>query len=168
MSKKNKLLILGTLLMFLASYQFALKRTFLTYGEYRDNQDTVEAVSNVPRLLTVLTQKEQVLNKQLEDLNLNNSSLQSNLLKFLSEKAEIHLVKVIAFNAPVVHRDENREIETFIFSLEGGYTDVLKMVNALENHGGFGAVTHVGLKKKKDYKSKRSYLQAEIFLEQVH
>ena len=76
-------------------------------------------------------------------------------------------VKIINFNAPHKIEDGKNAIETYIFNLEGSFTNILKTLNALENNGGFGAITHVGFEKKKDYRTKRTYLQAEVFLEQV-
>lgn len=167
MTKKNKLLILGFTLMVLVSYQFALKNTVRTYSDFVENQKEKELVGNIPKQLALLTQKERVLDKQLQKLNLEDSSVQSNLLKFLNRQAELNSVKVIAFNAPHSIVEEAKTIETFIFDLEGNYTDILKTINALENSGSFGAVVHLQIEKLKNYRSKKTYLQATVFLEQV-
>jgi hypothetical protein len=115
----------------------------------------------------LLSQKERFLDEQLKELNLGDASMQNNLLKFLNRHAGKNKVKVIDFNSPHVIATENEEIATYIFNLEGGYTQILKTLHSLENNGGFGSVTHVVFEKKKDYRKKRTYLQAEVFLEQV-
>lgn len=167
MTKKNKLLILGFALMVLVSYQFAIKNTVNTYGDYLENKKTKEKVANIPKQLALLTQKERVLDRQLQELNLEDSSVQSNLLKFLNQQARLHSVKVIVFNAPHSIVEESKTVETFIFDLEGNFTDILKTVNALENNGSFGAVVHLQIEKLKNYRSKKTFLQAKVFLEQV-
>ena len=167
MTRKNKILVLGFVLMALVSYQFALKNTVAIYGDYAENRKAKEKVGNIPKQLAILTRKERVLDEKLRELNIEDSSVQSNLLKFLNRQAELNSVKIIAFNAPHSLVKENRTIETFIFDLEGNYTDILKTVNALENNGSFGAVVHLQIEKLKNYRSNRTYLQAKVFLEQV-
>lgn len=167
MAKKNRLLILGIILMVMISYQFAIKNTMETYGAYIQNQKEKELVGNVPKQLALLTQKERVLNKKLQEQNVEGSSVQSNLLKFLNRQAQLNSVNVIAFNAPHSVTEETKILDTYIFDLEGNYTDILKTINALENSGAFGAVVHLQIEKLKNYRSKRTYLQATVFLEQV-
>lgn len=167
MAKKNRLLILGIILMVLVSYQLAIKNTVQTYRAYKEHQKEKELVANIPKQLALLTQKERVLNKKLQEQNVEGSSVQSNLLKFLNRQAQLNSVKVIAFNAPHSVTEETKILETYIFDLEGNYTDILKTINALENNGSFGAVVHLQIEKLQNYRSKRTYLQAKIFLEQV-
>ena len=167
LNKKNKILILGFVAILFMSYQLALKNTKEAYSSYNSNLEKRESIGNIPRQLAMLDQKEKAIDAQLQLLNLEESSLQNNLLKFLNQQAELNEVKIIDFNSPHIHKTENRQIETYSFDLEGSYSGILKMVNALENHGSLGAVIHFEMEKKKDYHSKRTYLQAKIFLEQV-
>ncbi|MEO0570792.1 MAG: hypothetical protein AAF039_03735 [Bacteroidota bacterium] len=166
-NRKNKLLVLGFALMVLISYRLAIRNTLSTYGTYVENKKGKERVGNIPKQLALLTQKERALDKKLRELNLEDSSNQSNLLKFLNRQAQLNAVKIIAFNAPHSVKKENRTTETYIFDLEGNYTDILKIINALENSGSFGAVVHLQIEKLKNYRSKKTYLQAKVFLEQV-
>ncbi|MEM8927831.1 MAG: hypothetical protein AAGC45_06475 [Bacteroidota bacterium] len=167
MTKKNKVLILAIALMGLVSYNYAIKNTFRTYRNYIENQKGKKLVGNVPKQLDLLTKKEGVLDKKLQQLNMEDSTVQSTLLKFLNQQGELNAIKVIAFNAPHSFKEGNKTIETYIFDLEGNYTDLLKTINALENSGSFGAVVHLQIEKLKNYRSNKTYLQARVFLEQT-
>jgi hypothetical protein len=167
LSKKNKYLIFGFVAMVIVSYKLALEKTFVAKRQYAMNMEKQASLSNLPQQLSLLSQKERFLDEQLKELNLGDASMQNNLLKFLNRHAGKNKVKVIDFNSPHVIATENEEIATYIFNLEGGYTQILKTLHSLENNGGFGSVTHVVFEKKKDYRKKRTYLQAEVFLEQV-
>ena len=167
MNKKNKLLILGIAVMVLVSYQFAIKKTVATFGSYNENQKNAELIGNIPKKLALLKQKEVVLDEQLLKLKIDGGSFQSNLLKFLNHHAQLNSVKIIAFNASHLLIEENKTVETFIFDLEGNYTDILKTINVLENNGSFGTVVHLNIEKIKNYRSKKIHLQAKVFLEQI-
>ena len=167
LTKKNKYLIFGILAMLVISYKLALENTIVAKMRYSENVEKQASISNLPKQLSMLSQKEQFLDKQLQELNLEDTSMQSSLLKFLNKQVRQHKVKVIDFNSPHIITTENEEIATYIFNLEGGYTNILKTLNSLENNGSFGSITHVGFEKKKNYRTKRTYLQAEVFLEQL-
>jgi len=165
LNKKNKLLVFEILAMLFLCYQFAIKQTFTTYRAYSNNLQKKEELSSIPLQLERLTQKELVLDKQLLELNVEDISIQNNLLKYLNQEAEKNKVKIIDFNSPHRFEGENGEIETYIFDLEGGFTNILKLLNALENHGAFGAINHTAFEKTKDYRTRRTFLQTKVFIE---
>jgi len=167
LNKKNKILLTGVLIMLVISYKLAIQNTIELASTYNSNLDRKELIKDIPKQLALLSQKEQYLDSQLNSLNIDNSSLQNSLLKFLNKESEKNKVKIIEFNSPHIFRTELQSSETYIFNLEGTYTNVLKIVHALENNGSFGAISHLELEKKKDYRRKRTYLEAKIFLEQV-
>ncbi|MEM9001574.1 MAG: hypothetical protein AAGB24_15030 [Bacteroidota bacterium] len=166
-NKKNRFLIVSILIMCLVSYRFAIKKTIALGEQYRNNLAKKELVKNLPRQLTLMTQKEQFLDAQLTKLSAGNSSMQNNLLKFLNNEAEKNEVKIIEFNAPHIFENGDATLETHMFKVEGGYTDILKTLNTMENLTSFGSINHLGFEKKKDYRSKRTYLQAKVFLQQI-
>lgn len=167
LANKNKYLLAGIVAMLLLSYRLAIHRTLALREAYGKNMEKKESISNLPMQLSMLGQKEKVLDGQLAALDASGSSAQNNLLKFLNREATKNKVKVIDFNAPHVVEGENGSIQTSIFLLEGGYTDILKTLNALENRGIHGAISHVRFEKKKNFRSKRTYLQAQVFLERM-
>ena len=166
LDKKNRLLLLGFVMMSLLCYRFAIKKTRAAYGRHMENTGAERVEGNVREKVAFLYDKESLLDDRLRAFNVDGLSVQQGLLKFLNREAGENRVKVIDFNAP--HRFEgelrDQELQTFIFTLEGGYTGILKTVNALENNGSFGSVGHIHLKKNKDYRTKRTYLRAEVFL----
>lgn len=159
--------MLGFVALCLLSYGLAIKGTIAAKREHTENLAKRAAVADLPHELAALGQRERQLDALLGELDLEDTSMQSNLLKFLNAQAATNGVKVIDFNAPHTVPNANGRVETYIFHLEGGYDQILRTIHFLENKGGFGAVVHVGLEKKRDYRTKRTYLQAEVFLKQV-
>ncbi|MEX0288096.1 MAG: hypothetical protein AB3N14_03225 [Flavobacteriaceae bacterium] len=166
LTKKNTYLLLGFIAMLLLSYHLAIKKTLGARKIFIDNLTKKEVISNQPLQLAVLSQKEKALNQKLDSLNIGTSSTQNRLLKFLNQEAVTTKVRVIDFSTPHLVKADNGITETYILKLEGPYTSILKILNTIENMGGVGTVSHLNFEKKKDYHSKRIYLQAQIFLEQ--
>ncbi|MBC31434.1 MAG: hypothetical protein CMH48_11385 [Muricauda sp.] len=167
LSNKNKYLIGGVIAMLLLSYRLALHKTLTAREVYAANMDRKESISNLPLKLSMLGQRERELDNQLAALDIGSSSLQNNLLKFLNKEASRNNVKIIDFNSPHVVEGEKGTTETLIFHLEGSYTDILKTLNALENKGSYGTISHLAFGKKRDYRGKRTYLRAKIFLQAI-
>ena len=153
--------------MLLLSYQLAIHKTIVAKKELVDNTAKKESISNLPEQLSILSRKEKALNLRLEVMDVGSSSAQNNLLKFLSKESSTHKVKIIDFSSPHIIESNQRIVETYMLQLEGGYLSILKLLNAIENKGSFGAINHLNFEKKKNYRTKRTYLQAQVFLEQV-
>ncbi|TMU55668.1 hypothetical protein [Flagellimonas algicola] len=167
LNKKNKYLIGGILAMAFACYFLAVKKTFELKGEMAVTNDHQEKYVNVNHELAKLSKKEQNLDLQLSSLDLDNSSVQNNLLRILNEQSEAYGIKIIAFNAPHVTQHNNTKVKTQIFTLEGSYVSILKMLHELEKKGGFGRVSHVDYEKNRDFRNRTSRLQTTIFLKEV-
>ncbi|MET1260636.1 hypothetical protein ABV409_14915 [Flagellimonas sp. DF-77] len=167
-NKKIRLLVTGVLFMLFICYQFGIKKTIATSKAYYDNLEKYEKVSAIPQQVRKLSQKEHWINAQLAQLNLGDGTLQNQFLDFLNQKSAMHNVNVLKFDLPHTVETDANSIETFIFELEGSYGDMLQVLNSIENNAGFGAVTHVHFEKDRKRKSRRSYLKAQVFLEQLH
>lgn len=165
LDNKNKLLLGVFFLMLLLSYHLAFKKTLKLKEEYSANVDKQELAIHVPEELLTLSRKERYLDSQFLDLNLGTSSMQNDLLKFLNEVSTTNKVKIIEFKSPHVFHEGNSVSKTYVFNLEGNFIDMLKVVYALEKKGSFGAISHIGFEKKKNYRSRKRYLQTLVFLE---
>ncbi len=167
LNKKNKLLVLGVLVMSLLCYFLAVKKTMLLREEYNLLSEKDKLAQNLGVKLATLAKKEQNLNSQFNQLNLGATSIQNNLLRVLNEQSLTYGVKIIEFNAPHVVQANNTESKTHIFTLEGSYTAILSLIHELEKRGSFGRVIHLNFEKKKDYRNRKAYLQATVFLAQL-
>ena len=167
LDNRNKFLLGGFLLMLFLGHHLAFKKTMTLKEEYVANAEKQQLARHVPQELSMLAQKEKYLDAQFKALNLGASSLQNDLLKFLNGVSTANNVKVIEFRLPHGFREKDALVKTHIFNLEGGFTDILKVVHALEKQGSFGTISHAAFEKKEDHRNGKSSLQALIFLEHV-
>ncbi len=164
---KNTVLLILLLLAVFLCYKLAIANTLALRKEYLSLKKEEVLFENIPQQLGVLSKKEIYLDSVLQKLDLNNSSIENNLLRVVNKEAAENNIKVIDFNAPHTSEKDNNKVMTYMFTLEGGYISILKVIHNLENQRNFGRVVHLDLVKKRDYRSRKTYLQTLVFLEQI-
>lgn len=167
LDNRNKLLLAGFLLILFLSYHLAFKNTLALRKEYIANIDKQNLSTDIPQELELWAKKEKQLDLQLKKLNLSDSFIQNNLLRFLNRYSEANEIKIVEFRVPHVFQDTDAAYKTYIFSLEGSYGKMLQIIHALEQSKDFGIVSHVAFEKKQNYRRNRAYLQALVFLKYV-
>lgn len=165
-TKKNSL-IFAVVLTFLICYQFAISNTLDLRKEYKTLAKEELLFKDIPKQLSILSGKQQHYDSILNKMNLGNTSMENNLIRAINTAAEQHQLKVIDFNRPHIYLDKGTEMNTFDFTLEGGFTNILKSIYAIEQKGNFGEIVHLNFEKKKNYSTRKNFLNATIFLQQV-
>jgi len=103
LSNKNKLLFLGILIMGILSYKLAIEKTINARKEVSRLEQKIEEVKDIPKYLSILAQKKQQYDSILKDMDINDTSIQNNLLRIINQEAKNNHIKVIDFNEPHVH-----------------------------------------------------------------
>ncbi len=167
MTKKNKLLLAGIAVLLVLCYQLGIKKTHSYYKQYKQLKGQEASLESIPKQLRFLKERNEILDQELAKRNAEAGSIQNALLRFLNKVSEEESVRILEFLEPHLYTTEQEEIETFIFEVEGSYGGILKVVNALESNGSFGAVSHVAFEKNRHPKTRKTSLHAVVFLEQI-
>lgn len=165
-TKKNSL-ILGIVLVFFACYQFAISNTLELRKEYHILKKEETRFKDIPKQLSILSGKQQHYDSLLNSMNLGNTSMENNLIKAINITAEQNKLKVIDFNRPHIYEDKGTALHTFDFTLEGDFIQILKGIYTLEQEGNFGEIVHLNFEKKKNYNTRKNFLNATLFLQHV-
>jgi len=166
-NNKNKLLFLGILILLFASYKLALDKTFLIKKEHQRLSSQVEQFKDIPKKLSILSQKDRHYDSILGKMDLVDTSIQNNLLRTINQEANKNNIKVMDFNQPHIYQMGENNLHTYSFNLNGNYTDILKVIHTLEQRGSFGEVIHMEFEKKKNYRTNKYSLGATVFVQQV-
>ncbi|MEO9511823.1 MAG: hypothetical protein ABJN84_03955 [Flavobacteriaceae bacterium] len=153
---------------FLLCYKLAISNTLALRKEYLSLKKEERSLEDIPQQFALLSKKEVYLDSVLQKLNLNNTAMENNVLRVINNEATKNNIKVIDFNAPHISDKDNSHVMTYIFTLEGSYASILKVVYNLETKRNLGSIAHLGLEKKKEYRTKRTYLRAMVFLKQIN
>jgi len=164
---KNILLLLLFLLALLLCYKLAISNTLTLRKEYLSLKKEEQLFNNIPQQLALLSKKEMYLDSVLQKLDLNNSAMENNLLRVVNKEAAKNHIKVIDFNAPHTNTEGSNNVMTYIFTLEGSYASIIKVIHDLETKRNFGSIAHLSLEKKKDYRNRRTYLEAVVYIQNL-
>ena len=166
-NNKNKFLLLGVVILLIASYHLAFKKTFQMRTELKTLESQAELYNNIPHRLSILGQKNIYFDSILTKMDFNDTSIQNNLIRTINLEARKNNVKVMDFNQPHLFQNSTSTEYTYNFNLEGDFTDILKVLHEIELKGNFGDVIHLGFEKKKDYKTLKNHLSVNVLLQQL-
>ncbi len=167
LDNRNKLLIVGCLVLLFATYKLALSKTVAIREEYGNLKSKSIQAQDIPEQLALLAQKERYYDSIMQQMDIGDTSIQNNLLRTINEQAKIRNVKVMDFNPPHSHTFPDHKLLTHSIVLNGSYTDILQVVYVLERKGSFGDIVHMDFEKKKDHRKRKLFLEATIFVQHV-
>ncbi|GAB5566060.1 MAG: general secretion pathway protein [Winogradskyella sp.] len=162
--QKNIILIIGFIVALFICYKFAIRNTFEEMDKYNSLTKEIALSKSAPKQLSLLKQKEKYYDSILDKYKLNGSSIQNNLLRTINAFAKQNKLKVVSFLEPHTILKNDLTIKTYVFTLEGDYEDINKLVYLLEQETKFGEIINFHFQKKKNYRSGKNYLEARVLL----
>lgn len=159
--------MIGFVLVLLLSYTLAISKTLQTRSEYVALEREQQQFNNLSQQLYLLHRKEAHLDSVLQSLNLDNTSIENNLLRVVNLEAEKNHLKVINFDPPHMYEMDGTIFKTFNFVLRGSFTDILKAIHSIEMQSSFGEVVHIDFTKQKNYRTSQNYLEATVFIQKM-
>ncbi|WP_323028507.1 hypothetical protein [Gelidibacter japonicus] len=164
---KNILLLVGFIIAIILCYNLAFSKTFIVKSTYDKLLKEESFYKDAPKTLSVLKQKEHYYDSLLTKYRLNEGSIQNTLLKTINEFAIENNLKVISFLKPHYFTDQDLIIKSYQFILEGDYNSIINFVYQLEQKTKFGEIINVHFDKKKNFRTGRDYLQAQVILKSI-
>ncbi|QLE02037.1 hypothetical protein HX109_10905 [Galbibacter sp. BG1] len=162
---KNIILLLGFLITCFICYRFAISNTLEAYTTYKKLEQENLLFKNIPKQQVMLKKQNVYLDSLLNKYQIGGTSIQNNLLKNLNTNSDSLGLKLVEFEKAHVFEKKQLTINSHIFTLEGSYGDLLKLIYNLEQRTKFGEVVHVGLEKKKDLRTREERLEGNIIVQ---
>ncbi|MEX0313981.1 MAG: hypothetical protein AB3N18_07370 [Allomuricauda sp.] len=167
LKNKNTLLLLGLGLVLVLCYKLAITKTLDLRKELLSLKEEERLYNNVPQQLSLLSRKEIHLDSVLQELNLNDTSLENDLLRLVNREVEKTNLKVIDFNPPHVSDINGTTTNTYNFTVRGSFNAIVKLIHTLEQQANFGQVAHLDFRKQKNYRTRKNYLEATVFIQRL-
>lgn len=166
--RKNNLLVFGTLLVLWLSYFIAFKPTMLLRKKLKTLQTQINQQEKIRNEWAGLTKQNQHYIKLLEKHKIAaDVSLQNKLLEHINRIAQLNKLTVVAFNPPHSFTETATTFNTYSFKVRGSYTAIIKLLYDLEQLTRFGKVTSVLFEKKKNHKTRRFFLDCDIYIQRI-
>lgn len=96
-----------------------------------------------------------------------DASVQNKLLEHINRIAQQNKLTVVAFNLPHSFTVAGTTFNTYSFRVRGSYTSIIKLIYDLEQLAKFGKVTSILFEKKKNHKTRRSFLDCDIYIQRI-
>ena len=166
---KNYLLLTGIASLWLLAYYFAFSRTYVTYTEKKTLEMQKKSFQSAPKQQAVLAQKEKQLNSILAQHHIEGSSLQQTVFKTLQTLSEKLEFEITDFQQPheFTPKDTKQTVTTYSVTLQGDYKSILKAIHTLEQDYSFGTIAHVFFERKRNFRTRRNYLQCQILIQRL-
>lgn len=164
---KNIVLVIGCIIALVLCYNLAFSKTLQLKSSFDELTKEDNLYRKAPKTLSILRQKEHHYDSILEKYKLSGGSIQNTLLKDINTFSEDNNLKVNNFLEPHVFASEDLIIKSYQFSLEGDYTEIIQLIYTLEQESNFGEIINVHFEKKKNFRTGRDYLQAQIILKSI-
>lgn len=166
MDRKNKniLLVAGFLLGLFCCYQFAIAKSFTLKNEYDELKQEAIISQDLPHRFKLLNRRKSYYDSILTKYQLNESSVQHNLLETINAFAEKNNLQLVDFKEPHSYRQNDLLLKTYRFTLEGDYNAILQLIYNLEQKRKFGEIINLHFEKKENYRTGEFYLQASVLL----
>ncbi|WP_299334894.1 type 4a pilus biogenesis protein PilO [uncultured Psychroserpens sp.] len=161
---KNVLLIIALVLLAAIAYRYAIVNTLELKREYKRLGQDVDLLENMPSKLSSLKQRKIYHDSLLTRYQLGESSIQNSMLNTINTFAISNNLKVVEFIEPHKVAKNDLIVNTYQFSLEGHYNDMISLIHKLEQQTKFGEFINLNFKKYKNYKTGKSYLQVNVLL----
>lgn len=161
---KNTILVIGFVMIVIMAYKYAISNTLQLHNDYKSLKKDADIYNNLPLQLAALKQKEKYYDSLLIKYQLNGNSVQNSMLSTINAYAEKHNLKIVSFLEPHQIIEQDLIINTYKFTLEGGYNAIVNLLHQLEQKTKFGEIINLNFEKKKNYRSGTYYLQASVLL----
>lgn len=164
LNRKNKILLIGFIFSLCLCYSFAISKTLFYRNEYLSRQD-ISAGNNNPKILAQLKHKENQIDKWFSENKITSSNFQNELLKQLNLYCDLYKLKIVDFQVPHNSLEKGMVIMSYSFSLEGGFNNVLILLNKIENAQNLGQIKHIYTQKKTNFKTNQDYLITTVIIQ---
>ncbi|MCX2679356.1 hypothetical protein OOZ15_05320 [Galbibacter sp. EGI 63066] len=162
---KNIILAIGLVLVLFISYQYAISKTIALRNTYKELSKENVLFQNIPRQQYMLNKQNQHLDSLLNKYQIGGTSLQNNLLKSLNQNVDSLNLKLVEFNDAHIFKRNDLTVNSHQFVVEGGFNSILKLVYNLEQKTKFGEVSHINFEKKKNFRTRKEFLQAFVIVQ---
>ena len=164
--KKNQILWIGGAALVLFIYFFTISDTLDLISETNALEERTQQSADMPGTVVILKSQIAEIEKLMGASRDSGKTFQNELLDVVSAYCKESGIVLKEFPAPVVHRDHSYRVETSMFTIEGHFTGLVKLVYLLEQVKRIGRVASVEFVKGKN-QAKKPVLWAIIYVQNI-
>ncbi|MDD3685240.1 MAG: hypothetical protein PHE56_00600 [Bacteroidales bacterium] len=164
-TKKLRLLLAVVVIFAFVSYQLAISDTISSYKACVKLEEQYDKAKDAPQKMQVLKTQLNNLNQEIncpEDIN-----FQEQLLKKITAFKGNGNIVLRELPEPIYYKEQDLLVETQVVKIEGGFHDLLKLLNEMETDFNYSKVSSAGFEIENDYKNNRLRLSLKIYFQNI-
>lgn len=162
----NKYLAWGLLPLLFIIYKLSISNTIALLQENRQLETSLNTDQSPAKTAQI-----QADAKHIDELFANYvadaGSDREHILALIGEFCHLHHLLVYKVPETSVYETNSHQVETFEFAVQGGYLNMVKLVNFLEKQEKIGKIASVKFENLKDLNTKRNLLIGHIYLQRI-
>lgn len=163
--KRSAAAIVVFVLALLLANRFAFQNTVEVKKKYAILKGQAESYKQAATKLVLLERENKYYDSIFQTLDFYGGTLQDEILKTIGEVAKSNDLELLEFKTPHLIKTKNIERQTFFFTVEGAYNNILKFIHHLEQKKRFGEIIHVQIEIAKKKNTGNPKLQASIAIQ---
>jgi hypothetical protein len=147
-------------------YKAALKKTIDEYASCSELENKLQTANNAPAKMAELEK----MNRRLDMLlgrQTGNIDAQQSLLDSVTNYCQKNDVVLQEFPKPIISSNKGTDIETNIFTIEGGFNKLIQLIYLFEQKYKTGKIVSVDYRTKKDFSVGKTNLSVTIYLQNI-
>lgn len=168
LKQKNIALFLGFIFSLWIAYQLSFSKTLELKKQHAALKQEAQLFENGAQKLLQLKQEDHYYDSIFKSKKIStDKSFQNNLLSTINAFADSTMIKVVSFENPHVFEQEEAEILTYSFTLQGNFNQITRVIYQLEQQSKLGKIISVNYLKKRDFRRRSDYLECTILLQRI-
>lgn len=165
--KKNRILIVTSILLLVFIYKFSIANTLNYKRKHKELLQEKERIDNSASELSMLRKQSVYLDSVLQKENISvNNSFQQILLKKINDFKKGNTLELIEFLNTITVKDNGVTTQLYPIVVKGNFNELLSFLNYIEQQG-LGEIKNYKFFKKKNYRTRKDYLQLELYVKKV-
>jgi len=160
--KKNRLLLIISLLFLLIIYYIAISKTIHLSTETSELQQKADLISNISIKIQEL---KQVLNEDIGMSSDENSP--GKMLALIGKLCKKWRLELKHYPKPITNDQNEYLVRTIVVKVGGKYVDIVRFIYDMENEKDVGRISSVTFNIEKIRKAKEEKLVASIYLQRI-
>ena len=160
--------VIGIILVTMAAYVFAVKKTIQTVNNCEAMQHTIDSAFIAPQQMEVLKKEIEIFKSSIGETSSPDVDFQIRLIQLIGDFCAQNRMLVSSFPNPHVFAKNEFELQTFQFTVMGTYVQQIRLLKMMEQQKIGAKIVSVLFDTKKDLQQKNESLFMTVYIQKIH
>lgn len=165
--KVNRYVLWGLLPILFIVYKLSISNSIALAEENGQLETTLLTANQSPAQIQAIKAKAQHIDELFNNYVASEGSDREHILALIGEFCHVHHLLVYKVPETSIYEANSHQVETFEFAVQGGYLNMVRLIDFLENQEKIGKIASVKFENLKDLNTKKNLLIGHIYLQRI-